>query len=623
MSVKVKTILLTAITLIIMGGGIFLLSRDYLTAHFASLESDLQRKDIEAVSKSIDRIYDEIGSFAVDWAVWDETDGYLEGDNPEFVAENFNPGIFSSLGIDLVILADKNGNTLYAAWFDQGSSTLHPINGEAVVIMAPDGYFGRLDQTSSHPEALITLDQKPFLVTARAVYPTSGEGPSSGVILFGRQVDGNMLDQIRVDTGIASIELFYPENAPASFKSIQPHLVEDEEVYMAGAGPERTIGFVLLYGPNAEIGGLLEIQLERTLAAQAEMAVNYLLGGMVLVAAIALLLNLLISNFLLFKPLEQLAQRVRQANNLEEQIQTLVDRPDELHGIGEPLETVLQLAQQAQKESIDRQTLYTRLFEQAREGFAILDPTTLQVMEANQEFARMLDWNREKDPEPSFHNLVSRWVDDDVAKKLSISEKEVAQGKVRLREQEVRLRGLNRDIEISISPIQAGENRYLYALLRDVSERIQLEETLKEQLRETTLLNQVIAVTTSDQEPTAVFETICRELSINLGLPQSVLALFDEQHTRLEVVAEYSKRSIPSSIGAVIKVAGIAELQEVLSVAEPLQVVINQTLPYPGDLQNLLSERGSLSALLIPLTVRELDHRLAGIRGLGQAPVYG
>ena len=479
MSVKVKTILLTAITLIIMGGGMFLLSRDYLYAHFAKLESELQRKDIETVSKAIDRIYNEIGSLTVDWAVWDETDQFLEGNNPEFIAENFNPGIFSGLGIDLVILADINGNTLYAEWFDQNTSTLHPLNGDAAAIMAPDGYFGRLDQMASPPEALITLEDKPFLVTARAVYPTSGEGPSSGVILFGRQIDGNLLDFIRVDTGIASIQFFHPEDAPPSFDGIQSHLTADEEVYVAGAGPDKTIGYVLLYGPNAETGGLLEVQLERTLAAQAEMVVNYLLGGMILVAASALLLNLFISNFLLFKPLEQLAQRVRRANNLEEQIQTLADRPDELHGIGEPLETVLHLAQQAQKESIDRQTLYTRLFEQAREGFAILDPATLQVMEANQEFARMLDWNREKDPEPSFHDLVSRWVDEEVAKKLSISEKEVAQGKVRLREQEVRLRGLNRDIEISISPIQAGENRYLYALLRDVSERIQLEETLK------------------------------------------------------------------------------------------------------------------------------------------------
>ena len=539
-----------------MGGGIFLLSRDYLIGHFASLKSVIQRKDIESVSKSIDRTYNEIGSLAVDWAVWDETDQFLQENNPEFIEEYFVPETFSSLGIDLVVLADKQGRTQYAARFAQDTSTLHAVNGEAAAMMLPGGYFGNLEQRLAPPKAIITLEGMPFLVTARAVYPTNGDGPSSGVILFGRQVDGNLLDFLRVDTGIASIDYYDPENAPASFNDIKTRLTEGEEVYMAELGADKTIGYVILYGPNAEIGGLLEIQLPRTLSSQGKVAVNYLLGGMVLVAAIALLLNLLISNFLLFKPLEQLAMRVRQANNLEEQIQTLVDRPGELQVIGEPLETVLQLAQQAQKESLDRQTLYTRLFEQAREGFAILDPTTLHILEANQEFLRMLDWNREQDPDLSFHDLVSRWVDEDVAKKLRVSENEVAQGKVRLREQEVRLRGLDRDIEISISPIQAGENRYLYALLRDVSERIQLEETLKEQLRETTLLNQVIAVTTSDQEPTAVFETICRELSINLGLPQSVLALFNGDRTQLEVVADYSRRSIPSSIGSVIKIGG-------------------------------------------------------------------
>ena len=141
MSVKVKTILLTAITLFIMGGGIFLLSRDYLIGHFASLESVIQRKDIESVSKSIDRTYNEIGSLAVDWAVWDETDQFLQGNNPEFIEEYFVPETFSSLGIDLVVLADKQGRTQYAARFAQDTSTLHAVNGEAAAMMLPGGVF--------------------------------------------------------------------------------------------------------------------------------------------------------------------------------------------------------------------------------------------------------------------------------------------------------------------------------------------------------------------------------------------------------------------------------------------------------------------------------------------------
>ena len=124
MSVKVKTILLTAITLFIMGGGIFLLSQDFLLGHFARLESTTQVKDLGSVSKSIDRIYNEIGGLAVDWAVWDETDRFLKGENPEFIQDNFNPAIFTSLGIDLAILADRRGDVLYAQWFDHDSGTL-------------------------------------------------------------------------------------------------------------------------------------------------------------------------------------------------------------------------------------------------------------------------------------------------------------------------------------------------------------------------------------------------------------------------------------------------------------------------------------------------------------------
>ena len=471
--------------------------------------------------------------------------------------------------------------------------------------MKPDRMFGNLNQKDTPPKALISVNGNPFLVSARAVYPTSGDGSSSGVILFGKLVNGNLLDFIRVDTGISLVEFYFPENAPATFQSIKPLLTADQKVYMSSPIADSTSGFVLLYGPSGEIAGLLDVKLPRTIFTEGRVAIRYLLGGMVLIAAVAMLVNLLISNFLLFKPLEQLAQRVRRANNLEEQIQTLADRPAELQAIGEPLETVLQRAQQTQQESLDRQTLYTRLFEQAREGFAILDPVDLHILEANQEFVNMLEWKRETEPEISFHELMGRWVDEEVTQKLKVSENEVAQGKVRLREQEVRLRGLDRDIEISISPIQAGQNRYLYALLRDVSERIQLEETLKEQLRETTLLNQVIAVTTSDLEPTAVFETVCRELSINLGVPQSALALFDVERTHLEVVAEFSKRRIPSSIGSIIQVEGVPSLTGALTRFDPLQVATNQAESFAHDLRDILEKRGTESTLLVPLIVRD------------------
>ena len=109
MSVKVKTIILTAITVFVMGAGIFFLSQDFLLGQFARVEDVIQGNDLGQITKSIDRVYTELGSLATDWANRDEVDQYIRGNNPNFLKTDINPEVFSSLEIDLLALVDQQG----------------------------------------------------------------------------------------------------------------------------------------------------------------------------------------------------------------------------------------------------------------------------------------------------------------------------------------------------------------------------------------------------------------------------------------------------------------------------------------------------------------------------------
>ncbi|HMN59256.1 MAG TPA: PAS domain S-box protein, partial [Anaerolinea sp.] len=605
MSVKVKTIILTAVTLLVMGAGIFLLSQDFLLGQFSKVEGIIRANDLGQITKSIDRIYTELGGLATDWSHRNEVNQFLLDQTPGFVSANINPTTFSSLEVDLIALADQQGNVRYGQVYERGTGTLRDLSPDFSAVFQPGGVFYRLTSASLPPNVLLKVNGRPYLATARPIHDVRDDQSLVGVVVIARQVDEQLLDYLRVDTGITGISFFLAENAPEDFLNILPTLAPDQTSYLQAVSPDSIRGYVILNGPDGKVAGVLEAQLQRTITREGRIAIRYLLYGMLGIAATALLINMIVSNFLLFRPLEQLTQRVKQASNLQEQIQTLSERPNELQTISEPLQAVLQRAQQTEQESMDRQILYTRLFEQAHEGFAILDPRDLRILDANQEFISMLQWNREQEPEVGFHALVEKWLDPETASRLLVIERDVAQGRARLREQEVNLRGLNKEIEISFSPIQAGQSRYLYALLRDVTERKQLERTLQEQLRETTLLNQVIAVTTSDLEPTTVFETVCRELAINLGLPQSSLAIFDEERTHLTVVAEYSSRQMPSSLGYVIPIDENDVFEGADTLVEPFQVDIQQAGDIVPELREMLETRGVESALLVPMTIRE------------------
>jgi PAS domain S-box-containing protein len=175
--------------------------------------------------------------------------------------------------------------------------------------------------------------------------------------------------------------------------------------------------------------------------------------------------------------------------------------------------------------------------------------------------------------------------------------------------------------ELRISPLydrqEALSGRLI--LLHDITARAQAEEELRrvnEEIvlrnRDLMLLNRVITATTSRLEPTAVLETVCRELALAFGVPQSAAALLNEERTELSVVAEY--RSLASSVepseapisalGATIPVAGNPATIYVMEHKAPLAVVDAQHDPRMAPVHDLMRQRNTASLLILPLIVR-------------------
>jgi PAS domain S-box-containing protein len=167
-------------------------------------------------------------------------------------------------------------------------------------------------------------------------------------------------------------------------------------------------------------------------------------------------------------------------------------------------------------------------------------------------------------------------------------------------------------------------------LLHDITARVQVEEELRwvnEEIvlrnRDLTLLNRVITATTSRLEPTAVLETVCRELARAFAVPQAGAALLNEERTELHVVAEY--RSLAptapgaddpverpgepsaapiSALGATIPVVGNPATTYVLEHKVPLAVVDAQHDPRMAPVHDLMRQRNTASLLILPLIVR-------------------
>ncbi|MCP4427201.1 MAG: response regulator [Chloroflexi bacterium] len=170
--------------------------------------------------------------------------------------------------------------------------------------------------------------------------------------------------------------------------------------------------------------------------------------------------------------------------------------------------------------------------------------------------------------------------------------------------------GLRKDksvfpLDLAVSEVTLGQRCLYIAIARDITKQRQSQLERQRQLRETLLLNRIIAAITSALEPNVVLQTICKELAQAFGLPQATIALLHSVKPQLTITAEHHEAGRNSALGAVIPLANNPSIQYVIKHRQPIFIENAQTDPRQGEsLQDLARKNGTASLLIVPLIVQ-------------------
>ncbi len=156
------------------------------------------------------------------------------------------------------------------------------------------------------------------------------------------------------------------------------------------------------------------------------------------------------------------------------------------------------------------------------------------------------------------------------------------------------------------------------AVIRDITRPKHTQEKLQRQLRETLLLNRVIAAATSVQEPRQILNIVCEELALTLNLPQAASALLNDDRTALDVVAEYCEPGRPSALGVLLPLAGNEASQYVIEHRQPLVISNAQTDARNQAFHEVGQQRGTVTLLIVPLIIRNVVVGTIGLDALDE-----
>jgi two-component system NtrC family sensor kinase len=279
---------------------------------FDELENREASTNLVRAQRALGAELANLSRLSTDWAPWDDTYLYVQGQYDSFERSNLQHVTLVDLHLNMMLFYRKDGSLQWG----------RILIDEKTVDLEGSGIFG----TGSEQEALLTThksvesevrgilrtDFGAMLLTSDPILTTAGEGPIVGTLILGRFMDATMLERLREQT---EVDLTW-------------HSIEDEtgkhsaDMALIGESNSDNIGQEVLEDRINSISLIRDLFNEPVLLLHATTPRNIsalgaqTLSGALLMLAIAMLIVAaciwLLLRTIVVKPLESLASHITQ-----------------------------------------------------------------------------------------------------------------------------------------------------------------------------------------------------------------------------------------------------------------------------------------------------------------------
>lgn len=311
MSLKKWTILLIAGTTLFLIGITLAITARTLTIHYETQEKISIFQNTRRILGAIDQQLNFLENTSNDWAYWDDTYRYAQDRNPEYKAKNLQPSTFQGLGIDLMILVDSRADVIFSGMSveNRGLDTSIPNTIQSHLSTGDPMLAGPLKGNTNR--GLILINGQPMLINTHPILKTDRSGPPSGVLLIGKFLSSELIDNISslLLLTINSIPVPTIQNDP-NYIRIMAFRSTESEPYLVDLTPDLASGYAVMNDIFGHPALILRVDQYPTILNNGLVINNFLAVSLIITAlAFGTLLFFLIQ-FNVLNPISRLSQEV-------------------------------------------------------------------------------------------------------------------------------------------------------------------------------------------------------------------------------------------------------------------------------------------------------------------------
>lgn len=454
MNLRGQTIVFLGGTILVLSAAAAMLSYLVFRPEFEKLERDDAIKDLRGVTGLLETEIVGLRNADNDWAMWDQSYGFLLDTDSAFASREIVPNTFSRLEIDQILFFSTSGDPILSAGSTGGRLVLFDADMEPVWMAG--GILSGLAEAGTDTAGLITVGDRIALVAIHDVLASDGSGPSAGSLAFLRFLDSSA-GLARVPAGPA-LEAWISRSdstmAPGDTLLAYPN---DDELIVSVCYPSLDGGWVRL-----------DTRLSRGIAAEAETILAHFIVLTVLGGIIFSIVTLSLIQFLVVKRIKGLMTMIQESGASPEQAGR--ERLDEVSSIGMAIGPVLEKLETltgAIRRSEQNNSMLLRLIPDfmitirrdgtivsAKQGYGFESPFPLSKAEG----MRIDDIDLVDAEASGLHALIARVLEENTVESISLG-----------------VRGQEATFYYDVRIVAFGSDTVL-AVARDVTQKMKAEE---------------------------------------------------------------------------------------------------------------------------------------------------
>jgi diguanylate cyclase (GGDEF)-like protein/PAS domain S-box-containing protein len=250
----------------------------------------------------IDRNTKYVGSVN-DWGHWDDTYGFLDNNNAEYIEVNLSEATFVNLDLSFIILTDRDRFIQFKRFYsvENGTFTGFPVEFLAQIDRISDGSI--LNEGSS---GILEIGDALYFVASTGVVDSLEQKPANGFMIIGRLIDSRIVKDMESITGckVSSIGIVQDsQEQPASGPAIRNKKL---------AADQRAIDITLALpnGSNLRSSVVFQLNMSRDLYLSGmKNAIRFFITNTIAGILISVAIIILIGRYLT-RPFEKLTEEV-------------------------------------------------------------------------------------------------------------------------------------------------------------------------------------------------------------------------------------------------------------------------------------------------------------------------